>query len=136
MLISFHFQCVAGGLVALSQVVFHLHFSMTLLTPFPHNLLYLLHPHLLWLLHPHKRHCLHNSLNLQILFQDSDNLVGFTLNIYSFFSCEDAAQQVLMSSVCLSVRVPIINSKECRQTESVQYSTRQVKDSTKQYKTV
>ena len=48
------------------------------------------------------------------------------------FSCEDAAQQVLMSvcvsvclCVCVSVRVPITNSKECTQTESIQDSTRQ-----------
>ena len=69
----------------------------------------------------------------------------------NIFSCEDAAQQVLMS-VCQSVRVQSLNPRNAhrqnqykavqnstRQYNTVQYSTIQyktVQNSTKQYKTV
>ena len=69
----------------------------------------------------------------QILFQKRE--VGW------FFSCEDAAQQVLMSSVRVCVCVCVINLKIylTRQYQTVPDSTRQyqiVPDSTRQYQTV
>ena len=62
-------------------------------------------------------------------------------NSFFLFGCEDAAQQVLMSSVCVSVpHIEILrNTHRQNQYKTVQDSTRQyktVQDSTKQYKTV
>ena len=67
-----------------------------------------------------------------IFINNMNHCLNSSIFAVTIFGCEDAAQQVLMSSVCPCVRPPCRIHKDRISTR--QYKT--VQDSTKQYKTV